>query len=374
MIAPKELLEYLRSESVSLVVGVPDSLLSSFSACVMDNIPPERHVIAASEGGAVALAAGHHLATGEYALVYMQNSGLGNAVNPLLSLADPDVYSIPMFLMIGWRGEPGVHDEPQHIKQGRVTLAMLDVMEIPYAILDADSEWKPVVGKALALMEAEQRPVALVVRKGTFRPYPLVRQDAERGRLTREEAIRIVVEALEESDVVVSTTGMTSRELYEIREAQGGGHARDFLVVGSMGHASQIALGVACWQPGRRVVCLDGDGAVIMHTGNMAIVGQIAPPNFIHIILDNGAHDSVGGQPTASSNVNFSLLATALGYKRARLVTDAPEIEQAMAELRGSEGPSLLWIKVRRGARPNLGRPKTTPVENKQALMAQLLG
>ncbi len=374
MIAPEELLEHLRDEGVSFVTGVPDSLLSSFSAYVTDHVPGERHVIAANEGGAVALAAGHHLATGEYALVYMQNSGLGNAVNPLLSLADADVYSIPMLLMIGWRGEPGVHDEPQHVKQGRVTLALLDAMEIPHVVLDAGSDWKPLVGQLLATMKAEQRPVALVVRKGTFRPYPLARQDAERGSLTREEAIRVIVEALDESDVVVSTTGMTSRELYEIRDAQGAGHARDFLVVGSMGHASQIALGIACRRPERRVVCLDGDGAAIMHTGNMAIVGQVAPPNFVHIILDNAAHDSVGGQPTASPNVHFARLADAVGYKHAREAAGEAELRQAVTELKGTAGPSLVWVKVRRGARADLGRPKTTPVENKQALMAQLLG
>lgn len=374
MIAPEELLVYLRGEGVSFVTGVPDSLLSSFSAYVTDRVPCERHVIAANEGGAVALAAGHHLATGEYALVYMQNSGLGNAVNPLLSLADADVYSIPMLLMIGWRGEPGVHDEPQHIKQGRVTLSLLDAMEIPYVVLDAACHWKPLLGQILSIMKAEQRPVALVVRKGTFGPSPLARPDSERGCLTREEAIRVVVEHLDESDVVVSTTGMTSRELYEIREAQGVGHARDFLVVGSMGHASQIALGIACRRPERRVVCLDGDGAAIMHTGNMAIVGQVAPPNYLHIILDNAAHDSVGGQPTASPNVDFVQLASAVGYKRARHAEDEAGLRQAIKGLKGAAGPLLLWVKVRRGARADLGRPKTTPVENKQALMAQLLG
>lgn len=372
MIAPGELLAYLTERGITFFVGVPDSLLSSFSAYLAQHISRERHIIAANEGGAVALAAGHHLATGEYALVYMQNSGLGNAVNPLLSLADPDVYSIPMLLMIGWRGEPGVHDEPQHVKQGRVTLAMLDVMEIPYVVLDADSAWEPLVRHAIHEMKARQRPVALVIRKGSFSSYPLTLQGDERGSLSREEAIRIIVESLKESDVVIATTGMTSRELYEVREEQGVGHSRDFLVVGSMGHASQIALAIACRQPGRRVVCLDGDGAAIMHTGNMAIVGQVSPPNLVHVILDNAAHDSVGGHPTASPNVDFALLARAVGYKHSREVAGAQELRQSMAELERTGGPSLIWIKVRRGARPDLGRPKTTPIENKQLLMAHL--
>lgn len=374
MIAPQAVFSYLEAHGVSLVTGVPDSLLKHFCAFVADHLPPERHIITANEGGAVALAAGHHLATGEYALVYMQNSGLGNAINPLLSLADVEVYSIPMLLMIGWRGEPGVRDEPQHVKQGRVTLSMLDVMEIPYVVLDAECNWKLLIGDAVWRMKREQRPVALVVRKDTFQPHPAGGRHSEGELLTREQAIHVIVEQLDPTDIVVSTTGMTSRELYEIREKRSEGHSKDFLTVGSMGHSSQIALGIACGQPERQIVCLDGDGSVLMHMGGMAIVGQVGPKNFLHIVLDNAAHDSVGGQPTASPNVSFLSLAKSLGYRQARGAVTKRDITQSISDLRKVSGPSLLWVKVQKGARPDLGRPKTTPVENKNALMRQLLG
>lgn len=373
MIAPGELFGYLEKQGISFVAGVPDSLLSSFSAYITEHVPRARHVIAANEGGAVALAVGHHLATGQYPLVYMQNSGLGNAVNPLLSLADAEVYSIPMLLMIGWRGEPGMHDEPQHVKQGRTTLQMLEVMEIPYVVVDATSDWQLLMEQLLETMKLEHRPVALVVKKGTFLPYKVSDANSEGGHLTREEAISLVVEQLKPSDVVVATTGMTSRELYEIREKRAEGHARDFLVVGSMGHCSQIALGIASSRRERTVICLDGDGSAIMHMGNLAIIGHVAPENLIHIILDNGAHDSVGGQPTASSNIDFVALAQSVGYRRARLAATRVEVVNSLGQARAEVGPSLLWIKVRKGARADLGRPKTSPIENKHALMEQLL-
>ncbi len=374
MIQPKEFFDNLVSEGILFFSGVPDSLLKNFCAYVTDHVDDRHHVIAANEGGAVALAAGYYLATGNYALVYMQNSGLGNATNPLVSLADPEVYSIPMLLMIGWRGEPGIHDEPQHVKQGRVTLGLLEAMEIPYLVLDGNTRnWRGMVRSLCDQMRDHERPVAIVVRTDTFDEYKMGTFDDDSSLLTREEAISIVVERIGDNDIVVSTTGKTSRELFEVRERYSQGHDRDFLTVGSMGHSSQIALGIALQKPNYRVICLDGDGAVLMHAGALAIVGQKAPSNFVHIVINNESHDSVGGQPTASPNVDYVGLAQAMGYRNALRATTATQVETALDHLLDSEGPSLLEIKTRKGSRRDLGRPTITPLENRNELMRRLL-
>jgi len=373
MIQPKDLFEQLTSEQVSFFTGVPDSLLKSFCAYVTDHAHSNTHVIAANEGGAIALASGHYLATGEYALVYLQNSGLGNAINPLLSLADPEVYSIPMLLMIGWRGEPGYVDEPQHVKQGRVTLNLLQAMEIPYVILEATtSDWQGVIGSACRQMRDRQGPVAIVVKAGTFEPYQLNDHDEAEYLLTREQAIELIIDELAEDDIIVSTTGKASRELFELRETRGQEHGGDFLTVGSMGHSSQITLGIALQKPDRQVICLDGDGSVLMHTGALAIIGQMAPANLKHIVLNNESHDSVGGQPTASPNVDYVGLARAMGYRLASRAVTRQEVQNALRKMSANEGPCFLEVRVKKGARKNLGRPTTTPLQNRENLMERL--
>lgn len=282
MIAPDKFIEKLRAGGVNFFAGVPDSLLKNLCAYITDNIARENNIIAANEGNAIGLAAGYHLATGKAGCVYMQNSGEGNIVNPLLSLMDADVYKMPLLLIIGWRGEPGVHDEPQHVKQGKVTLSLLDTMGVPYLVLD--DNWENQVDQALNAIQDTNGIYALIVRKGTFDEYKLQNQVLQDWSLAREEAIQIVVNQLHEDDIIVSTTGMISRELFEYRESKGQGHAHDFLTVGSMGHASQIALGIALQKPDRRVIVFDGDGALLMHMGGMAIIADYNPKNLVHIV------------------------------------------------------------------------------------------
>lgn len=373
MIQPKDFIEILRAGGVEFFAGVPDSLLKNLCAYITDNIARENNIIAANEGGAVALAAGYHLATGKAGCVYMQNSGEGNAVNPLLSLMDADVYKMPLLMVIGWRGEPGVHDEPQHVKQGKVTLALLETMGIPYAVLD--ESWESQVTEALQTIREANRVYALVVRKGTFEDYKLQKQDASEWELGREEAIQIVAGMLREDDIVVSTTGMISRELFEYREAKGQGHAHDFLTVGSMGHASQIALGIALQKPERRVVVFDGDGALLMHMGGIAIVGDYCPKNLVHIVFNNGAHDSVGGQPTVGQKIDVEAVAKAVGYADVISVENQMSLMAAMNHVNNAviDGVSLINVNVRKGNRKDLGRPTTTPQQNKEALMKELL-
>lgn len=364
---------WLTSRGVEFFTGVPDSLLKPFCAFIAENAG-SKHLIAANEGGAVALACGYHLATGSVPLVYMQNSGQGNTINPLLSLADEEVYGIPLLLMIGWRAAPGVKDEPQHVKQGRVTLDLLKTMEIPAQILPAEpAEAEACVAQLLELARERSAPTALVVRKGTFAKYtPREDATADPYELTREDAVACLAEGLSDSDVIVSTTGKASRELYEYRQRTGGSRGQEFLTVGSMGHASQIAMGVALARPERQVFCFDGDGALIMHLGAAAIIGSQGPANLKHVVLNNGCHDSVGGQPTAGFLISVPAIAEACGYKRTWQAESAEEVRARVKELRAADGPALLEVRVRRGSRSDLGRPKSSPLENKAAFMKTL--
>ena len=350
---------------------MPDSLLKNICAYITDHFDASHNIIAANEGAAVGFAAGHYLATGQPACVYMQNSGEGNIINPLASLTDREVYNIPVLLLIGWRGRPGVHDEPQHVKQGKVTTGLLNVMGVNYEVLskEEDKAAKQIEKAASALRNNEV--FALVIEKDTFDEYKLQNVNANDLTMTREEAIQTVASALSSKDVIVSTTGMISRELFEARTAWGQGHERDFLTVGSMGHASQIALGIALEKTDRRVWCFDGDGATIMHMGSMAIVASKKPANYIHVVFNNGAHDSVGGQPTVGLAIDLPAVAKALGYSAAFSVSTIQELKSQLSILNSkfSEGPVLIEVKVKKGNRKDLGRPTTTPIENRDALM-----
>lgn len=373
MVSPKFFIDALASQNIDFFAGVPDSLLKNICAYITDNLPKEQNIIAANEGGAMGIAAGYHLATGKIPVVYMQNSGEGNIINPLASLTDKEVYNIPILLLIGWRGMPGVHDEPQHVKQGKVTTGLLNTMGIDYTVLSKDEDKAAAqIQKAVDYMQRTNEVYALVIEKDTFETYTLQNTVDSGLTLSREEAIETVVDQFQANAVVVSTTGMISRELFEIRERKGQDHAHDFLTVGSMGHASQIALGIALQQPDRPVYCFDGDGACIMHMGSMAITASMQPKNYIHVIYNNGAHDSVGGQPTVGLDIDFVAIAKAVGYKHTYTCDSVTSLKANLIEAQTAEGPSLIEVKVKKGNRKDLGRPTTTPVQNKEALMCFL--
>lgn len=370
MIQPKFFYDTLAEYGINFYAGVPDSLLKNLCAYITDHADAVHNIIAANEGGAMGLAAGHYLATGQIPVVYMQNSGEGNIINPLASLTDKDVYNIPVLLVIGWRGKPGVHDEPQHVKQGKVTTGLLNTMGVDYTVLSKDEDKAAVqIKKAVNYMLATKECYALVIEKDTFDAYTLTNMEKNDLTLSREEAIQTVAAVLGEKDAIVSTTGMISRELFEYRTAMDQGHERDFLTVGSMGHASQIALGIALEKTDRRIWCFDGDGATIMHMGSMAIVAQKTPKNYVHVIFNNGAHDSVGGQPTAGLNIDLPRIARAVGYKHTYSVATKEDLADVLSEVKKIEGPALLEVKVKKGNRKDLGRPTTTPIQNKEALM-----
>lgn len=378
MIAPSAFNLALQVAGIHFVAGVPDSLLKEVCACMTQSFPAERHVIAANEGAAVGLAIGHYLASGKPALVYMQNSGLGNVVNPIASLADPQVYGIPMLLMVGWRGEmltdgTQLHDEPQHVKQGQVTIAQLDILEIPYVLIDANTpDIEQVLKELVELALKRQGPVALLVRKQTFSPFKLEAESDTSNLLSREQVIRLLVQNLPENTAIVSTTGMASRELFEYRKANGSGCDHDFLTVGGMGHASQIATGIAIAQPANKVLCIDGDGAMLMHMGSLAVSAR--QKNLMHVVINNGAHDSVGGQPTLAKDLDLFKIASDCGYGFvAQVATEESLLTQLSLAIR-ADTSVFLEIKCKCGARADLGRPDQTPATNKRAFMKFLQG
>ena len=385
MIDTVKFYEYLRGKGLDFFAGVPDSLLKNFCACVTDraafkdgnfdnigenvvdaNARGATNVVTANEGNAVALVAGHYLSTKKPGVVYMQNSGIGNAVNPLLSLVDKEVYSIPMLLMVGWRGEPGTKDEPQHVKQGKVTKELFEAMGIKTVVLDEEFEQQ--IDFCTDYMKDEEQPIALIVRKGTFSDYPLPKRE-EKYELMREKALEMILQQIDAADFVVSTTGKTSREVFEIRERNGQKHEHDFLTVGSMGHTASIALGMSLGTE-KNVYCIDGDGSFLMHMGGMAVIPEVARDNFKYILIDNGAHESVGGQPTVGLKINVPEILKGCGFLEIYEARNEAEIAVAVSKMKNQKLAALvIYTKV--GSRDDLGRPTISPLENKKKMMGE---
>jgi phosphonopyruvate decarboxylase len=370
MLDPLLFFAAIKNSGISFFAGVPDSLLKEFCSVLAQETNSDQHVIAVNEGNAIALAAGHYSISGKPSLVYMQNSGLGNAVNPLLSLTSREVFSIPMLLLIGWRGEPGIPDEPQHLKQGEVTKEILSILGIPTIELNSNSDFENILKESFDNMFKLRNPVALLVSKNTFSKFNGVdSKQASDFPMTRECAIQKVAEKFKENQLFISTTGMTSRELYEYRKSNGQTHKNDLYIVGSMGHASAIAMGAAKASENSKIICIDGDGGVLMHMGNLALIGQSGLANLFHIVINNGAHDSVGGQPTVGLKINLIEVAKSCGYTRVASVSSERDLISKLNEMDKELGPILLEIKVRRGSREDLGRPEMTPAENLKQFM-----
>lgn len=351
--------------------GVPDSQLKALCDYLMDTygIDKNHHIIAANEGNCTAVAAGYHLATGKVPVIYMQNSGEGNIINPVASLLNKEVYGIPSIFVVGWRGEPGVHDEPQHIYQGKITVKLLNDMDIEAFVISKDTteaELLEVMNEYRKLL-SDGRQVALVVRKGALEFDKKVTYSND-NNMVREEIIKHIVKVTGE-DPIVSTTGKASRELFETRTANNQSHKYDFLTVGSMGHTSSIALGIAINKPDKKIWCVDGDGAVLMHMGSLALMGNIAPENVVHILINNGAHETVGGMPTVSSTMDFVAIAKACGYPNAVCVDTFDKFDEALAVAKEKSELFFIEVKCSIGARADLGRPTTTAYENKENFM-----
>jgi len=377
MISCEKLWEIFEKQGLTYFAGVPDSTFKEWMSFLADNngkILTNR--IAAIERDAVGWAAGYHVSTGKIGVVYMQNSGLGNIVNPITSLTDLEVYNIPLVLMLGWRGEPGIKDEPQHKKMGRITIPLLDILEINHGFLpDNDKATAKFMAEVISVIRKTGKPYAIIVRNGILEEYKksdnIVSQSVL--EMAREEVIEIILDEMEGDEIIVSTTGKTSRELFELREAKKQGHQRDFLMVGSMGLAASFGAEIALQNFRKKVFIFDGDGSLIMSAGALSTIGFYGPENLYHIVFDNASYDSTGGQPTTSPVVNFKQLALANNYKEAEIITTKKELAMAIKEIRMKRGPHMLVVKAKGGARKDLGRPTINPIENKKAFMEFLL-
>ena len=361
----EKLIEIIGSD---FYTGVPDSQLKALCDYLMAEygIDPEHHIIAANEGNCAALAAGYHLATGKIPVVYMQNSGMGNIINPVASLMSDKVYAIPCMFIIGWRGEPGVCDEPQHIYQGEVTIRLLEDMDIAYFVISKGTSEDELAAKMgeFRMMLATGKQTAFVIRKDALEFDGKVYYENS-NIMTREEIIRHIVEHTGDSPIV-STTGKASRELFEIRESRGESHEREFLTVGSMGHASSIAFGIAAQKPDKKIWIIDGDGAALMHMGAMAVIGANAPQNIVHIVINNGAHETVGGMPTVAGKIDIVTIAKGCGYPNAVSVDSFEKLDAGLEAAKLRNELSLINVKCSIGSRKDLGRPTTTAGENKK--------
>ncbi len=376
MIDQKKFHMCLQDVGVEFITGVPDSLLNDFCMYAEQELPREQHVIAANEGNAVALAAGYHLATGSVPLVYMQNSGMGNAMNPLLSLTNQDVYSIPLVLLIGWRGDPTIRDHAQHKRQGELTPVLLETMDIPFRVIDRENETAfDAVRWAVDTARKQSSPTALIVKKDMLAEAEKKEFDPTESpySMSREDAIACIMRSAPKDTLFVATTGRATRELYEQRNVQGTAHDMDFLNVGAMGHASAIANGLALAAKNRQVVCLDGDAAAMMHMGAMTTSGGLGSSNLMHVVLNNGAHESVGGQPSAGFRINLTAIAENAGYHTVGRAIETPEaLQNAVKMLMGEVGPTFADIRIRKGIRANLPRLEVDHLDLKEQLMRNI--
>lgn len=355
---------------IGFYAGVPDSLLSPFTGEIVNKYGvSDKHIVAANEGNAAGLAAGYHLATGKIPCVYMQNSGEGNMLNPYASLLAPEVYKIPCVFVVGWRGEPGTKDEPQHVFQGEITQSLMELLTIQTVIIRKDMTAGELKEAAESLRQplAEGKCVAFIVEKGVLTSDNPVKY-TNPYTMKREEALREIVKGIGE-DIVVSTTGKASRELFEIREQNGQPHKYDFLTVGSMGHSSSIALGIALEKKDKKVWCIDGDGAALMHMGAMAVIGANAPRNYVHIVINNESHETVGGMPTVAGKIDLAKIAKGCGYRKILEASTVEEVAQAVEAAKAAEELTFIEIKAALGARSDLGRPTTTAEKNKENFM-----
>lgn len=344
----------LQQAGIEFFCGVPDSHLNAFCTYLTHHVPAEKHVITANEGNAIALASGHHFATGTVPLVYMQNSGMGNALNPMVSLVDRHVYAVPMVLVIGWRGDPAEKDHDQHKTQGEITTKLLDMLGLPYQIIeDSNDAIAATVEWAVSQAKATSGPAILIAKKGVLAEKEKKAPDDDSYPMSREDAMQVALDLLPSETLIVASTGRATRELFFLREERGETHDNDVLNVGAMGHSSSIAMGLALAKPDRLVVCFDGDSAAIMHMGALTTVAHNRLPNFVHLILNNGAHESVGGQPSVGHQINFAEIAQGCGY-RVATVTTSDELKAALAKFIDGKGAGLIDVRIKQGMRPVL--------------------
>lgn len=369
----REFVEFLSARGIDSYYGVPDSLLKGLSAFLERTESGARSLVCANEGAAIGMAIGDFVSSGKAACVYMQNSGIGNALNPLVSLAAKEVYSVPILLLVGWRGEPNVPDEPQHALQGKITEMLLEDIDVPHVVLDFQG-WEEQLKELIGKMNHDQAPVAAIVRKGFFGPVDSAKPLLDDADFQREELLDAFIRSIDQDDIVVSTTGKCSRELFELREIHGLLHDRDLLVVGGMGHASSIAFGIAQNLEAQDVWCLDGDGALLMHAGSLVVIAQNCPPSLKYVVNQNGVHESVGGQKNAAMGLDLHRYLCACGFDEVLVARNPAEVQLCVSQMEGSDRKMALVLRSVSGARSDLGRPTIVPRDNLRDVMTAIRG
>lgn len=365
-----DLLKQIEDMGIEVIAGVPDSTLKQFCDGLQSYEGNLKHYVTANEGAAVGVAVGTYLSSGNPACIYLQNSGIGNMVNPIASLANQEVYGIPMLFLVGWRGEPGIKDEPQHVFQGKVTCELFEVLQVAYSVIDkntTEAEMSEILSKAQEALQ-QNLQYAIIVKKDTFEKAQEYQWD-NGNEMTREWVLGELIKYIPQDSAIVSTTGKISRELYEQSNAIRGNHDALFMTVGGMGHASMIAFGIA-QNDNKKVYCIDGDGAVLMHMGALPFLASNAGENFIHIVINNQAHESVGAMPTGCQEISIAKVAEACGYKKAKRISNPAQLKELADSLAVESGPCLYEIMVSLDSRADLCRPKESAKENRDSFMA----
>jgi phosphonopyruvate decarboxylase len=357
MIDTKKLLIFLEKNNLNFFSGVPDSVLKNFTNLLINK---SSHVLATNEGSAVSIGIGYHLSFNKLPCIYMQNSGLANAINPLISIAHKGVYSIPMMMLIGWRGSPGIKDEPQHLIKGKITKNLLKLLGIKYEIIESEKDFNK-IKKLINFSKKKKVPVACLFKKGVLKKVNYHKKFSERStiknKILRSEVIREILKSIQNNTKIISTTGYTSRELYQIRKNEGYHKGKDFYMIGGMGHSSSVALGAA-FKKNKKILCLDGDGSMLMHLGSLHTVGLMNKNNFKHILLNNQSHESVGGQEISFKRVKMEKLIKGLGYSKYIQLKDKKDLKNKIQSVLKYKGSIFLEVLIEKGAIKNLGRPK----------------
>ena len=352
MIKVQSLINLLKKNGSDFFTGIPDSVLKELSSLLVNN---KKHLIATNEGSAVSIGIGYYLSTKKIPVIYMQNSGLANALNPLISIAHKKVYSIPLILIIGWRGSPRVNDEPQHNVKGKITEQLLKLLNISYTIIRSNSDLKK-FDKQIKLAKKNKTAVACLVESGTLEKNKKLIKKKDFYSLNKELFLKVLLENLPKKTKIVSSTGYTSRELMYVRKNYKLKNGKDFYMVGGMGHTSSVALGYSLSSK-NKTVCIDGDGSLLMHLGSIKTIGTFAKKNFKYILLNNNCHDSVGGQNTYANEINFEKLSKSFGFKKFYSIKNNQKLKNNIKNFLSTSDLSFLEVKIANSKIKNLPRP-----------------
>ena len=354
MIKIDSLINVLKKNDINFFTGIPDSILIELSR-FLQNKNKRKHIRATSEGSAISIGIGHYLSTKQVPCIYMQNSGLSNALNPLISITSKKVYNIPLVLIIGWRGSPRVKDEPQHNVKGKITESILKLLNIKYTIVRSGNDLSQ-FNKIVKNAKKNNNIAACLIEQGTIKKIKKTYNKKNFYKLNKELFLKTLLETLEKNSKVISSTGYNSRELMYLRNKYKLINTKDFYMVGGMGHTASVALGYSL-STKKKTICIDGDGSFLMHLGSIKTAGTFANNNFKYILLNNNSHDSVGGQNTYANNIDFEKLSKSLGFKKFYKIKNNKNLKQNIKRFLKGNNLNFLEVKITNSKIKNLPRP-----------------